>query len=180
MGKFFIGLIIGVIIAGGLAFYLNTKQLQITSRVINAQGGESIGATNSSNPVILAPGTKIKAASSTNSSGNANADSYDFYSILPGNKGNSSSPNVAANNGNTGTQLLYIQVGSFVDADSANDMKAQLALQGLESSIQIERVQGKVVNRVVIGPFKAVSDANNTVSQLSQVGIKSQIIMSNR
>lgn len=179
MGKFFIGLIIGVIIAGGLAFYLNTKQLQITSRVINAQG-ESIGATNSSNPVILAPGTRIKEANGTATTGNVNADSYDFYNILPGNKANSSAPNAAANTGNTGIQILYIQVGSFVDADSANDMKAQLALQGIESSIQVERVEGKVVNRVVVGPFKSVSDANNTVNQLSQVGIKSQIIKINR
>jgi hypothetical protein len=178
MGKFFVGLIIGVLIAGGLAYYLNSRTLNITSRVQPDSGSGFVA--NGSAPITLSPGTKFQEQSS-GVKANASGGGFDFYSILPG-KSNASSVSANAANssggGNSNQQQgqFIVQAGSFSDSNAANAMKAQLALQGIEARIEVARQGSNVFNRVVIGPFNNLSDAQNQVSSLGQLHITAKVL----
>jgi hypothetical protein len=83
MNKFLIGLILGIAIAGGVAFYLNSMTNQFENKAANRESGSMI--TNSG-PLILAPGTKLQEFREKESKDNASAVNYDFYDILQGKK----------------------------------------------------------------------------------------------
>ena len=117
--KFFIGLILGIVIVTGLSIYLNKAGTPFIDKVeMNVTNTPS--PINSSNPITLAPSVTLKEAEQKN---NASDQNYDFYEVLPGNKNlssQSSSP-VAQN-----AVKYYVQVGAFSNQDAANDLKAKL------------------------------------------------------
>ena len=67
---------------------------------------------------------------------------------------------------------IYLQAGAFQRADEADNLKAQLALLGVEAVIQTSEVPNKgVLHRVRIGPFHTADEANRTRSLLAQNNI---------
>ena len=76
---------------------------------------------------------------------------------------------VAANAPSPGGYVL--QVGSYPDASKAEAMKAQLALQGFTAHVQAITIDGKVWNRVQIGPFNSATQLQSVQKQLSGAGI---------
>jgi cell division protein FtsN len=97
------------------------------------------------------------------------APSFDFYKVLPDNT-SSTLPSAAAPT--AAAPRLYLQVGAFQRADEADNMKAQLALLGVEAVIQTSEVANKgVLHRVRVGPFRTPDEANRTRSLLAQNNI---------
>jgi cell division protein FtsN len=72
-----------------------------------------------------------------------------------------------------GGEQLYLQVGAFQKAADADNLKARLALMGLEASVQEVDVpeKGKVF-RVRTGPFATTGEMNRVRTELSQHGIQ--------
>ena len=181
MNKFIIGLILGIAIAGGLAYYLNNVPSQFVNKVTNNQSGSI--SPSASAPVILAPGTKYQVAESNvvarpsaPADTNASAPSYDFYDVLQGKKAASSA---SAETTAKKPTRYYLQAGSFSSQNLANDMKAQLALLGIDAKIKSKQDNGKMINRIIIGPFNSEDDANDTISTLNDNGITATLIKSN-
>ncbi len=179
--KFFIGLLIGIGIAGAVAFYLNKAQNPFVDKGFNSNSMNlSASAPVSSAPLILAPGTKMQQASSApivqQNKPEASTPSYDFYDVLQGkkdintNKQASSAPKANAN------PSFTVQVGAFSEPDLANNMKAKLALLGFSSKIKSQQVNDKIINRVIIGPFANEADANDLITQLKQQDINATLI----
>lgn len=180
MGKFLIGLIIGVSIAGGVVYYLNNTPVKFENKLGNTQ--ES-GVSNGVDPTILAPGTKIQ--ETTNQSAPAKEDAsggdYDFYQILQdkNNKGDSANPIAKQESAVKTTTTYYIQAGVFSDLSAANNMQAQLALQGYEAKIRAIKSGTTVVNKVLMGPYTSENEVNNIRQELKSNGIKTTIIKLN-
>jgi cell division protein FtsN len=102
------------------------------------------------------------------------APSFDFYKVLPGDAPGElpPAPDAAAD-----TPLYYLQAGAFQNADDADNLKAQLALLGLEAEIQTSDVADKgVFHRVRVGPFRAMDEVNSTRSLLSQNNIPATLV----
>lgn len=205
--KFLIGLLLGIGIATGAAYYLSKSQSPFAEKTtkIAEDGIASIKSANSSNPMILAPGTKMQEASSAPIANKpaASAQTYDFYDVLQGKKGlNSSQPvtqpqvntvvkkptaskavlsNAATNSTTTeGSGNYIIQAGAFANPDSANDLKAHLALLGFSARITNKQENDKMINKVVLGPFNSSSQAQNIKAQLQQQDINVTIINLNQ
>jgi cell division protein FtsN len=184
MNKFIIGLILGIAIAGGLAYYLNNAPTQFVNKVTNNQSGDL--SPNASAPVILAPGTKYQVAESTavarpatsadGNSANVSAPSYDFYDVLQGKKAASSA---SAETTTKKPVRYYLQAGSFSSQNLANDMKARLALLGVDAKIKSKQDNGKMINRIIIGPFNSEDEADDTINTLKDNGITATLIKSN-
>ena len=103
------------------------------------------------------------------------APDYDFYKVLPGDTP-TAPPEPAVVNKPKPTRY-YLQAGAFKDADEADNVKAQLALLGVEAQIQTSVVPDKgVVHRVRIGPFKAMDEVNNTRALLIQNNIDADLV----
>ena len=110
------------------------------------------------------------------------ATHYDFYKMLPsfqvvipGQDKEVKSGNETAPVSQPGSYIL--QVGSFPTYADADKMKATLALQGIESSIQSVQVNnGSTWNRVRIGPIKDLKELNSIRAKLSQDHIDPLVI----
>jgi cell division protein FtsN len=70
--------------------------------------------------------------------------------------------------------IVYIlQAGSFETPEKADELKAQLALQGLQAYIQKVSVEGKGErHRVLLGPYGNLEERDAVAQQLSKIGIK--------
>jgi cell division protein FtsN len=102
------------------------------------------------------------------------APSFDFYKVLPGDSPNEPQPvpDTTAN-----YPLYYLQAGAFQNADDADNLKAQLALLGVEAEIQTTDIAGKgMFHRVRVGPLRAMDEVNSTRSLLTQNNIPATLV----
>lgn len=85
---------------------------------------------------------------------------FDFYQILPSQEVSMSeweadAPAEGGAVAPAADELLILQVGSFKTAEAADQIKAELALLGIQADVQRVVINGQdAVHRVRIGPFK--------------------------
>ena len=73
--------------------------------------------------------------------------------------------------------LYYLQAGAFQNPADADNLKAQLALLGVEAAIQTRELGDKgVFHRVRVGPFRAVDEINRTRTLLTQNNIPATLV----
>jgi cell division protein FtsN len=101
------------------------------------------------------------------------APSFDFYKVLPGEPqpvlpGAPSAPN---------TPRLYLQAGAFQNPTDADNLKASLALLGVEATIQTGPVADKgILHRVRIGPLDGMDEVERTRALLTQNNIPAVLV----
>ncbi len=67
---------------------------------------------------------------------------------------------------------FYLQVGAFENPAEADNMKALLALNGIEATAQRTMLNdGRIVHRVRIGPFNSQEEMVAVRSQLTEAGL---------
>ena len=99
------------------------------------------------------------------------APSFDFYKVLPGDAPGELPPSAAP------VPRYYLQAGAFQNPNDADNLKAQLALLGVEAVIQTGEVADKgVFHRVRVGPFNAMDDVNRTRSLLTENNIPATLV----
>ena len=189
MGKFIIGLVLGIAIAAGLAFYLNNMPNQFVKRVNNTAVNNM---TDASSPMVLAPGTKLQEMKNAsqipgngnnghNASGaNASSPSYDFYNVLQGKNASdvqrkAATAQVEGNKKQKKENSIYVEAGAFANADAASNMAAQLTLLGYTPKVRTEQTGDKTINQILIGPFDNVSKANDVIKDLNKEKISTVI-----
>lgn len=182
--KFFIGLLIGIGIAGGVAFYLNTAKTPFVDKNFNANANNNVTdkGQNSSGTLILAPGTKMQytapgqtQAQAQNKNNSSKPINYDFYDVLQGKKDLNDKP-IAASSPEKADAVYFVQVGAFSNPDLANDLKARLALLGYDSKIKTRQGDNATINKVIIGPLDSLDKAKSLSEDLKQQNIASTII----
>ncbi|AUR51684.1 SPOR domain-containing protein [Aquella oligotrophica] len=177
--RFIIGLLLGIAIAGGVAYYLNKAPNPFVDKGII---GNNNSQSNSSAPLMLAPGTKMQAANiqtqpianQQNEKQEASAPNYDFYDVLQGKKDINPKPEASA--ATAKPQGYIIQVGAFSEPDLANNLKAKMALLGYSVKIRQRQENGKTINKVIMGPFESEAQAEEILDQLKQQEIDGTII----
>jgi cell division protein FtsN len=110
---------------------------------------------------------------------------FDFYKLLPSFQVVIPSQDRETRSGDDtgpvsqpGTYIL--QVGSFQSYGEADKLKANLALLGIESSIQQVKVSdGSTWNRVRIGPIHDLKSLNNLRAKLAKNHIEPLVIKTN-
>jgi cell division protein FtsN len=117
------------------------------------------------------------------SPGDKNQPRFDFYTILPELEmaipeeelvEASKHPATKQMDGN----IKYIlQAGSFRNLEQADRLKAKLALQGIEASIQTVRIkEGETWHRVRVGPIHNIATLNQTRKRLRDIGVPSIVV----
>ena len=67
---------------------------------------------------------------------------------------------------------VYIQVGAFSNRQNAEQLKAQLTLQGVDQlQIQSANARSKLLYKVRIGPLASVNDADTAAEYLENLGM---------
>lgn len=180
----FIGLVVGVLVAAGVVWYINKMPLPFNTKgqppaTAPAAVKPPNGATATA-PAALPgkPGDPIPQ--------NGDKPRFDFYKILPGNADAIPDPKPADAAKGKGDkekdkegalkEPLFLQAGSFQNAGDADNQKAKLALIGAEASIQQVMVQDKVWFRVRLGPFGRMDDVNRMRAELARQGIEANVV----
>lgn len=159
-----IGVLIGLAIALGVALYINSapspfKQVQPPATP----------------PSGKAPG-KPSGGSSQTDKPDAKKNRFTYYDILPGTEQPVTEQEIKqAPQG--GKDQYFLQAGSFQNEADANNLKAKLALMGVEATIQSANVPDKGVwHRVRVGPFGDIEEMNKSRTTLAQSGIQPSLI----
>ena len=172
----FTGVVIGLAVALGIAFYLNKAPMPFLSakpskpEPKNGKGAPIAGLPQGSS--APAAGEKPK---------------FDFYKILPGAEEAVSEKELrerlrAAKSQPPGQQeaskdVYFIQAGSFQNPADADNQKARLAILGFESSVEPANLPDKGTwYRVRLGPYKKVEEINKVRQQLAQNGIDASLV----
>jgi cell division protein FtsN len=147
-----IGLIVGAVLAVGVALWVTGNN------PFKAKSTEQSPAT----PEVTPPATP------------ETAPSFDFYKVLPG---DAPSELPAAQKAATPPTLLYLQAGAFQNPNDADNLKAQLALLGVEAAIQTsDQGEKGVFHRVRVGPFQAMDEVERTRELLTQNNIPATLV----
>ncbi|WP_303786202.1 SPOR domain-containing protein [Azovibrio restrictus] len=175
----FIGLVLGVLIAAGVVWYMNKTPVPFVNKVQQVPSSTNPGQA----PMALPgkPGDPVP------------EKRFQFYDILQGKaeavpgKGESK-PAAAARPQEPEARKEepkkedkpgkphYLQAGSFSKAEDAENLKANLAMMGLEAHVQQVMVQDKTFFRLRLGPYTKVEDANKVRAELAKAGVDTALI----
>lgn len=189
----FVGLVVGVLIAFGVVWYLNKSPLPFLNKYEGAPKadkekpatpGGAATAPQAPAPLPGKPGDKAN-----------DKQRFEFYGILEGKQppaGTASAgapapgataPTAAVTAPPAGeakpapTEVYFLQVGAFQKAADADNLKAKLALTGLEASVQEVSIPDKgTMHRVRVGPFRDPEEMNRARTLLSQSGVQGTVI----
>lgn len=169
-----IGLILGLGIALAAAMYIKNSPSPFVERKSQPPISEA--------PLAAAPSAGASPVAATAPADNKakppDKPHFDFYTILPGTEEpvtdkelKQQAPEGAAKS------EYYLQAGAFQNEAEADNLKAKLALMGVEASIQTATVPDKGVwHRVRVGPYNNVDDVNRARNTLAQNGVSASLI----
>lgn len=169
-----IGLVVGLAVAIGVALYINFSPKPFVSRDKQPAEATKAPAKNAGDAQKTAP-----AEVDSKSGKPSDKPRFDFYTILPGSESPASEQEIkqATKQEGAAKDSYFLQVGSFQAAAEADNMKARLALLGLEAAIQTAEIPDKGIwHRVRIGPFTSIEDMNRSRALLAQNDIPSSLI----
>jgi cell division protein FtsN len=166
------GMVIGVAMAAVVAWYLMKSPRPFLSK---------------EQPVLAKPDTaKSPAAAEKPASTSDGKQRFEFYKMLtdkqgattvpvkPADKSRQAKPQSADSNTAAVYEPQILQAGSFSNAGDAENLKAKLALLGVEANVQSASIPDKGVwYRVRVGPYKNADEMNHARSFLKQNGVDS-------
>ena len=164
-----IGLVLGLAVALAVAWYVNKMPTPFASRTPPSSKAEPVKPSQQT--------TKVEPKQPKADDGKPR---FDFYKILPGNeepapqKGAGDNPKASTA---SGKEAFFLQAGAFQNAPDADNLKARLALLGVEANVETASLPDKgVLHRVRIGPYTSVEELNRTRDTLKQNGVPTTLI----
>lgn len=170
----FIGLLLGLCLALGVALYLNEVNPFFGKRAKEQQPAAA-KEQKQAPPHAGAPAGMPQAAPQAGPAQGKQADAkrFDFYDILPGRQ----DPAARPDDKRTAREVLYLQAGAFQRSSDADNLKARLALAGLEARIQTATLpDNSVWHRVRLGPYTDTAEMDRARAVLRENKIESSVI----
>ena len=175
----FVGLVAGLAIALGVAWYMNKTPIPFLSSKPKPAAKDATDSAKASaisglptQPAVAAKGQ--------------DKPKFDFYKILPGGEEPVTEKDVRAaakaaaaakSQPDLGKDVYYIQAGSFQNPADADNQKARLAILGIESSVEPADIPDKGTRyRVRLGPFAKLDEMNRVRATLAQNGIDASMV----
>jgi len=169
---FFSGLLVGLLLGVGIsvlmAVFITGVKSPFEEKVTPA-------------PVIEAEkAEEVPAAEPTPPADEAGKPRFDFYTILPGTEQQVTEEEIKRQETVAVKESYFLQVGAFQTEQEADNMKAKLALQGMEAFVQTAEIPGKgILHRVRIGPFSDLNEISKSRAVLEQNGFAADMIKVN-
>ena len=171
-GSLFIGILIGLVtglgIALGVAWYINKMPNPFQQKT-----------TPAPKPGPAKPSSESGKPADNNAKSAEAKPRFDFYKILPGVEEPATDQQLRDAKSAAGKprESFYLQAGAFQNAPDADNLKARLALIGIQASIQTTTLPDRGVwHRVRLGPYDNVEELNRTRDTLKKNGIDTTLI----
>lgn len=172
-----IGLFVGLAAAIGIAYYIYNSPTPFVSKAKPAEPVPAPKAPEAAPAKVesAAPAVAEKPAAKA-----PEKQRFEFYDILQGKEAPVTEQEVkAAQKEPTGKlkERFFLQAGSFQTEAEADNLKAKLALMGVEAVIQTANIPDKGVwHRVRVGPFATVEELNKTRASLAKSGVQANLV----
>lgn len=173
-GSMFIGILIGLVLglglALGVAWYINKMPNPFQPKAAPVKGDAAKAA-----PAEPAKGTGTDKNGKTAEA----KPRFDFYKILPGVEEPATDQQLrdAKSAPSAAKESFYLQAGAFQNAPDADNLKARLALLGVQASIQTTTLPDRGVwHRVRLGPYGSVEELNRARDTLKNNGVDTTLI----
>lgn len=161
-----IGLVLGLAVALGVAWYINKMPTPFQPKAPAAK----------SEPQKAAASDPVKTPDKTARPADEAKPRFDFYKILPGVEEPATDQQLRETKA-AARESFYLQAGAFQNAPDADNLKARLALIGVQASIQTTTLPDRGVwHRVRLGPYGSVEELNRTRDTLKKNGIDTTLI----
>jgi len=187
------GLVFGLGIALAVAWYVNKMPNPFAGKPNGSAGPSARSDVPKSEPVKIEPGRPAKVEPKTDATADSKAPGkldpklakteegkprFDFYKILPGAEETMSEQDLKRSDqkekASASKDVYFLQAGAFQNAADADNMKARLALMGMEATIQTVAIPDKgMLHRVRVGPFGSLEELNRTRASLKDSGVQS-------
>ena len=198
-----IGLLMGIVISLAVALWLNRLsnpfvdkgRPEPAAKMPAVQGGPADAAKAAKAPAKAEPADKTAAKP-------ADRPRFEFYQMLPNEKdappakearpappkppapAPQASAAPAPRPGSSPSspkphsgEVFWLQAGAFSEEREADNLKARIALTGLEATVRAVNIPDKgTLYRVRLGPYQSLEDANRTKTVLAQNGVGTAII----
>ncbi len=187
-----IGLLMGIMLALGVATWLNRAHNPFLEKSPPVEALPTIAARQ-----VPPSGTK-------NEKGDAEKPRFEFYQILPGDKGGNAAERAATGTSNvarpspspdtkiaarsdaavaaevarpSSAEIVFLQAGAFQSQTDAENLKAKIAFSGFEANVRPVNLPDKgTLYRVRLGPYKSADEVNRIKATLSQNGISAAVV----
>lgn len=178
--SFFTGLLVGMLLGVGISVAVAIIVMKSDSPF-----SDKAGKPKELEPGEIAlPKAEEPKPKNTTTESASERPRFDFYTILPGTESQVTEQEIKQKEADPApaqTQESYfLQVGAFQTEQEADNMKASLALLGMEAIVQTATIPGKGVwHRVRVGPFTDLGQINSAKADLAQNGFKADLIKVN-
>lgn len=163
----FIGFLLGLGLATAIAIYFFKTPVPFLNR------SKPPEKTAPATPELPGPSGKVEATKPR----------FDFYRILPGQEETvteqqmKQAAQAAAKAGAAPNERYFLQAGAFQNPADADNLKARLALVGLEASVEPTNLPDKGVwYRVRLGPYSTVDEIKRVRAQLVENGADASLV----
>jgi|KBSMisStandDraft_5_1062788.scaffolds.fasta_scaffold00945_13 cell division protein FtsN len=175
-----IGLLVGLCIALGVALYINKGAIFLQKQ----KAAEKSAAEKSAERVpdqqkeTAAAETSKPVASGEKHARNSDAKPrFDFYKILPGTEEAVTDKEFKRPSPAVAKEVYFLQVAAFQNPSDADNLKARLALAGIEAQIQTATLpDGHVWHRVRVGPFSNRDELSKSRVALKENKLEANLI----
>jgi cell division protein FtsN len=197
-----IGLLLGVVISLAVALWLNRLSNPFVEKGKPPEPVSKIAPAQPAPPADAARKAEqdAKGKASEKPAKSSERPRFEFYSILPGEKEVSdkeakaaakapaqASPQATPPPPKLGSspsspkphsgETYWLQAGAFSEEKEADNLRARIALTGLEANVRPVSIPDKgTLYRVRLGPYQSLDDANRIKAALSQNGVGAAII----
>jgi cell division protein FtsN len=161
----FIGLILGLSMAIGIAWYMNKAPIPFINRPKPPE------------KAAVEPG-KAPGKPDERTTQQVEKPRFEFYKILPGAEEPVTEQQIKqASKPGAPTENYLLQVGAFQNPADADNLKARLALLGVEAGVEpINLAEKGTWYRVRVGPYNKVDEINRLRQSLAQNGIEASLV----
>jgi cell division protein FtsN len=202
-----IGLLLGIVISLAVALWLNRLSNPFVEKGKGVEPTSKLAPVQPPPPPEAArKAEKDAAGKAPEKAAKADRPRFEFYSILPGEKevpdkappekaepkekaappavaSKAPAPAPAKAGSSPATpkphsgESYWLQAGAFSEEREADNLRARIALTGLEASVRPVSVPDRgTLYRVRLGPYQSLDDANRMKSVLAQNGVGAAII----
>jgi cell division protein FtsN len=174
----FIGVLLGLCLALGVALYLNKANTPFASRATPAGSAARSAAPAKPKFEPADPGLQNQAGTPPAGKPTEPKTRFDFYKILPGEEAVTGKElRQTPSTSSTSRVVYYLQAGAFQRPSDADNLKARLALAGLEAQIQTATLPDESVwHRVRLGPYSSPEALETARGELKQNKIEATVI----
>jgi cell division protein FtsN len=172
-----IGLLVGLCLALGVALYINKGANPFFQKQKSVEKSPEKPSEPQKETAAAEPSRAAASASDKHVKNGEGKPRFDFYKILPGTEEAVTDKEFKRPSPAATKEVYFLQVAAFQNPSDADNLKARLALAGIETQIQTATLpDGRVWHRVRVGPFSRQDELTKSRAALKENKLEANLI----